>query len=102
MKKYLFLFTLLGVFTSLSAQKSESKYTIIFDVATRAYTSVPTHQIKQLNTVDKVSLRLIEETEHHNVEVVSSSEVVTTIDLLKSNKYEDSDYYFGMCLKLPK
>ena len=89
MKKYFFLFTLLGIFTSLSAQKSESKYTITFDVATRAYTSVPTHQIKQLNTVDKVSLRLIEEKEHHNIEVINSHEVVTTIDLLASNKYEN-------------
>ena len=52
-------------------------------------TSVPTHQIKQLNTVDKVSLRLIEEKEHHNIEVINSHEVVTTIDLLASNKYEN-------------
>ena len=64
MKKYLLLFALLGMFTSLYAQKSDAKYTISFDVATRAYTSVPTAQIKQLNNVDKVSLRLIEEKEH--------------------------------------
>lgn len=89
MKKYLFIFSILCIFTSVSAQKSDAKYTITFDVATRAYTSVPTAQVKQLNNVDKVSLRLIEEKEHHDIEVINSHEVVTTIDLLKSNKYEN-------------
>jgi hypothetical protein len=69
--------------------KSTPKYTITFDIATRTYTSMPTQQVKQLNAVDKVSLRLIEEKEHHDVEVLSSDEMVTTIKLLKSNKYED-------------
>jgi Secretion system C-terminal sorting domain len=87
----LLLFFLLSGYT-LTAQsnlKGEPKYTISFDVATRAYTSMPTQQIKQLNTVDKVSLRLIEEKEHHDVEIINSDEMVTTVKLLKSNKYEN-------------
>jgi Secretion system C-terminal sorting domain len=87
----LLLFFLLSSYGLIAQDniKSTPKYTITFDVATRTYTSMPTQQIKELTTVDKVSLRLIEEKEHHDVEILNSNEMVTTIKLLKSNKYEN-------------
>ncbi len=49
---------------------------------------MPKEQLKLLNAVDKVSLRLVEEQEHHEIQVFEN-EVVTTISLVKTNKYDN-------------